>query len=80
MSLASKIKAALAKPAANLIYTTRGMMDESLLVKTEGVVNDYNEYTTWQEWRLGDEIVKREAQIHLKKGLAFATEAGKVGG
>lgn len=80
MSLASRIKAQLGGSAPAMIYTTKGMMDESLLVKTDGVVNNYNEYTTWQEWRLDGEIVKREAQIHLKKGLAFAADAGKVGG
>ena len=46
------------------------MMDEVLLEKTEGVLDDDNEYTTWQEWRLDGKIVKRGAHVRLKKNVA----------
>lgn len=54
-----------------LIITTKGEVDDSLLDKTEGYINNDNEETTWQEWRFKgqDEIVKREVQIRLKKSL-----------
>jgi hypothetical protein len=58
-----------------MILTIHGLMDEALLTKTEGKFEDDNELTTWQEWRLGDEIVKREAQIRLKP-LAATAEMG----
>lgn len=45
------------------------LIDEALLVKTEGVLDDDNEHTTWQEWRLDGKIVKRGAHVTLKKGL-----------
>ena len=45
------------------------MVDESLLEYSEGKLDDENEYTTWQEWRLDGKIVKRSAQVNLKKGL-----------
>lgn len=44
-------------------------IDESLLEKTEGFLDDDNEYTTWQEWRLDGKIVKRAAQVRLKKSI-----------
>ena len=33
-----------------LVTTTKGEMDDSLLEKKEGVVDDENEYTTWVEY------------------------------
>lgn len=51
------------------INGVRQMMDESLLVKTEGVVDNENEYTTWTEWRLDGVIVKRGAHVKLKKNV-----------
>lgn len=58
-----------------LITTTRGEMDDSLLVKTEGEIDNENEYTTWVEYRLGDELVHRSAHVRLKKAPAFAESA-----
>jgi len=51
------------------INGVRQMMDESLLEKTEGVVDNENEYTTWTEWRLDGVIVKRGAHVKLKKNV-----------
>jgi len=45
-------------------------MDDSLLAYTEGGFEDDNEITKWQEWRLDGKIVKRGAQVHLKKNVA----------
>lgn len=45
------------------------MMEESLLVKTEGVLDDEVEHTTWTEWRLDGRIVKRGAHVLLKKNV-----------
>lgn len=44
-------------------------MDEALLVKTEGVVDDDNELTRWVEYRLSDRVVHRSVHVHLKKGV-----------
>jgi len=51
------------------INGVRQMMDESLLEKTEGDVDNENEYTTWTEWRLDGVIVKRGAHVKLKKNV-----------
>ena len=48
----------------------RQMIDESLLAKTDGVLDNENEYTTWTEWRLDGVIVKRSAHVLLKKNVA----------
>jgi len=52
-----------------LISTTKGPMDEALLIKSEGVVDNENERTTWVEYRLGGEIVHRSAHVTLKKNI-----------
>ena len=52
-----------------LILTTKGMMDEALLVKKEGVVDDDIEHTTWIEYWIGEELVHRSAHVHLKKNI-----------
>jgi hypothetical protein len=61
-----------------MINTTHGMMDESLLTKKEGSVNNDNEHTTWIEYYLGDELVHRSAHVTLKKGLSQLAEAGRI--
>jgi hypothetical protein len=50
-----------------LIQTTKGTMDESLLEKKEGVVDNDHEYTTWVEYWLDGELVHRSAHVTLKK-------------
>ena len=50
-----------------LVTTTKGEMDDSLLEKKEGVVDDENEYTTWGEYWLDGELVHRSAHVTLKK-------------
>lgn len=55
------------------------MIDESLLEKTEGSLDDDNEYTTWTEWRLEGKIVKRGAHVFLKKALLVDGIAASFG-
>lgn len=50
-----------------LITTTKGEMDESLLEKKEGTVDNENELTTWVEYWLEGELVHRSAHVTLKK-------------
>jgi len=59
-----------------LISTTKGPMDDSLLAKTEGVVDNDDERTTWVEYRLDGEIVHRSAHVTLKKMPAMCGEGG----
>jgi len=55
-----------------IVTTTKGDMDDSLLVKQEGVVDNDNERTTWVEYWLEGELVHRSAHVTLKKALTFA--------
>jgi hypothetical protein len=48
-------------------------MDESLLEKKEGSVDNDNEYTTWVEYWLEGELVHRSAHVTLKKMPSFAS-------
>jgi hypothetical protein len=50
-----------------LVTTTKGEMDETLLEKKEGFVDNDDEYTTWVEYWLDDELVHRSAHVQLKK-------------
>jgi len=50
------------------------MIDEELLSYSTGLVDDDNEYTIWEEWRLDGKIVKRGVHVHLKKGLSTTME------
>jgi hypothetical protein len=56
-----------------IITTTKGDMDESLLEKKEGSIDNDNEYTTWVEYWLDGELVHRSAHVTLKKMPNFAS-------
>ena len=58
-----------------LVNTTKGEMDESLLEKKEGSVDNDNELTTWVEYWLDGELVHRSAHVQLKKSLVLSAEA-----
>ena len=47
-------------------------MDDSLLEKKEGFVDNDNEYTTWVEYWLDGELVHRSAHVKLKKSVALS--------
>ena len=55
-----------------LVTTTKGDMDDSLLEKREGTVDNDNETTTWVEYWLAGELVHRSAHVTLKKPSTFA--------
>ena len=57
------------------ITTTKGMMDEALLEKKEGFVDNENEYTTWIEYWHEGELVHRSVHVQLKKALMMGAEA-----
>ena len=58
-----------------MITTTKGEMDESLLEKIEGSIDNDNETTTWVEYWLDGELVHRSAHVQLKKAVTFSAEA-----
>jgi hypothetical protein len=61
-----------------LVTTTKGDMDDSLLVKKEGGFEDNNECTTWVEYWLDGELVHRSAHVALKKPLIAESILGEI--
>ena len=56
-----------------LVTTTKGDMDDSLLEKREGAVDNDNEYTTWTEYWLEEELVHRSVHVQLKKTVTLTS-------
>lgn len=61
-----------------LITTIHGEMDESLLEKRTGQVDDENEYTTWTEYYSKGELVHRSAHVTLKKNVTVDGVAAQI--
>jgi hypothetical protein len=51
------------------IQTIRGWFEETELVKTTGFEERPNEFVIWVEWRLFDELVKRDCHVVIKRPL-----------
>lgn len=64
-----------------MITTTIGDMDETLLDKQEGTVDNDNEHTTWVEYRLtpDSEVIHRSVHIHLKTSVFSETAVSSFG-
>ena len=61
-----------------LVNTTHGEMDDSLLVKKEGSVDNDIEFTTWTEYWLDDELVHRSVHVTLKTSPALFAETAEI--
>ena len=55
-----------------LVTTTKGNMEDYLLEKRQGIIENDNELTTWVEYWLEGELVHRSAHVTLKKMPTFA--------
>ncbi len=55
-----------------IVNTTKGEMDDSLLEKKEGFVDNDDEYTTWVEYWLDGELVHRSVHVQLKKSVVLS--------
>tara|TARA_R110000868_G_scaffold335828_1_gene596715 strand:- start:637 stop:831 length:195 start_codon:yes stop_codon:yes gene_type:complete len=62
-----------------IVTTTKGDMDDSLLEKREGNVDNDNELTTWVEYWLDGELVHRSAHVTLKQMPAIGGETQPIG-
>lgn len=54
------------------INTTHGMIEEAALARTLGFEERPREFVVWVEWRLGDELVRRDAHVILKEASVTA--------
>lgn len=50
-----------------MINTTKGLVEEARLARTVGFEDRPREFVVWVEWRLGDELVRRDAHVILKE-------------
>jgi hypothetical protein len=62
-----------------IVTTTKGDMDDSLLVKQEGSMENDNELTSWTEYWLDGELVHRSVHVMLKKNVAAEGVAAMIG-
>ena len=61
-----------------LVNTIHGEMDDSLLVRKDGSVDNDIEFTTWTEYWLDDELVHRSAHVTLKTSPPLFAEAASL--
>ena len=61
-----------------IVTTTKGEMDDSLLVRKDGNMEDSNEKTSWVEYYLGDELVHRSVHVELKQPVLTETIIGEM--
>ena len=61
-----------------LVTTIKGDMDDSLLEKREGSLDNDIEYTTWTEYWLDGELVHRSAHVSLKTSPSLFAEAASL--
>ena len=60
-----------------IVTTTKGDMDDSLLEKREGSLDNEIESTNWVEYWLEGELVHRSAHVTLKTGPSLFAEAAE---
>lgn len=63
-----------------IVTTTKGDMDDSLLEKREGSIDNDNESTNWLEYWFGGELVHRSVHVRLKKPAVTITDIGGFNG
>jgi len=61
-----------------IVTTTKGDMDDSLLEKREGSVDNDTETTGWVEYWLDGELVHRSVNMILKQGISAQGEAQTI--
>lgn len=52
-----------------IVTTTKGEMDDSLLEKREGLLDNDTETTSWVEYWLDGEMVHRSVHMALKRSV-----------
>ena len=60
------------------VTTTKGLMDEELLEKREGTVDNDNELTDWVEYWLDGELVHRSVHVRLKKSPSLDRKSTRL--
>lgn len=61
-----------------IVTTTKGDMDDSLLERKDGSVDNDIEFTTWTEYWLDGELVHRSVHVTLKTSPPLFAEAAAI--
>ena len=61
-----------------IVTTTKGDMDDSLLERKDGSLDNDIEFTTWTEYWLDGELVHRSAHVQLKTSPSLFAEAAAL--
>jgi hypothetical protein len=62
-----------------IVTTTKGDMDDSLLEKKTGSLDNDKEYTEWVEYWHEGELVHRSVHVHLKTNVLADGVAAMLG-
>lgn len=62
------------------IYTTRGLIDRDQLTVQDVISDEQNARVTATEWRMGDELVRRDVHVNILAPQALGAEQGGVNG
>lgn len=58
------------------VFTTKGLVDRELLQVQDIVTEEPNARVTATEWRMGDELVRRDVHVNILAGQAVTAEQG----
>jgi hypothetical protein len=61
-----------------IVTTTKGDMDDSLLEKREGSIDNDTETTSWVEYWHNGELVHRSVNMVLKQGIFSQGETQQI--
>lgn len=62
------------------VLTTLGEMEEDLLEKKEGSVENDHEKTSWVEYWYQGDMVHRSVSVEIKEGTSFYQITGNMNG
>jgi phage FluMu protein gp41 len=60
------------------VYTTKGVVDRSLLTVKDIITEEDNARITATEWFMGDELVRRDVNVNILVGQALDGEQGAI--
>lgn len=60
------------------IQTTKGLVERSELAVKDIITEEDNARVTCTEWFLGDEIVRRDVNVNVLRGLSFEGDQSAI--
>ena len=63
-----------------LVHTTKGLLERDLLEVKDGITEEDNARVMATEWFLGDELVRRDVNVNVLRGVDLCGEQNQIGG